>query len=52
MFAIFRNEVGEIRFDTVANIQYYKNGIWSVMFSDYETQEINGELIETGIEEI
>ncbi len=46
MRAVFRDNIGTFELDKVANIQYYKDNIWSVMYEDYETEEIKGELVE------
>lgn len=46
MTAIFRDELGVTEVSNITNIQYYKDDIWSIMYADYETDEIKGELIE------
>ncbi len=46
MTAIFRDNLGDIEFHHVANIQHIKDDIWSIMFTNYESQEFKGELVE------
>lgn len=47
MTAVFRDNTGTFVLDNVENIQW--NGAdrkWSVMFEDYEVQEVDGQLLE------
>ena len=47
MTAVFRDNLSTFTLDNVENIQYNgNNGKWSVMFDDYEAQEVDAELIE------
>lgn len=47
MTATFRDEISIFMLENVENIQYNgSNGKWSVMFEDYEVQEIDGQLVE------
>lgn len=47
MTAVFRDEISSFMLESVENIQWAEhNGTWSVMFTDYETQEINAQLVE------
>ena len=47
MTAVFRDNISAFTLDNVENIQYNgSNGKWSVMFDDYEVQEVDGQLIE------
>ena len=47
MTAVFRDSLSTFTLDNVENIQYNgSDGKWSVMFNDYEVQEVNGQLIE------
>ena len=47
MTAVFRDSFSTFTLDNVENIQYNgNNGKWSVMFDDYEVQEVDGQLIE------
>ena len=47
MTAVFRNEISSFMLESVENIQWDGNkNVWSVMFTDYETQEINAQLVE------
>ena len=47
MTAVFRDNISTFTLDNVENIQWDGyNGKWSVMFDDYEVQEIEGQLIE------
>ena len=47
MTAIFRDNISTFTLDNVENIQYNgSNGKWSVMFDDYEVQEVDAQLVE------
>lgn len=47
MTAVFRDDLSTFTFDNVENIQYNaSNGKWSIMFEDYEVQEVDGQLLE------
>ena len=47
MTAVFRDELSSFMLENVENIQYNEsNGKWSVMFDDYEVQEVDGQLVE------
>ena len=47
MTAVFRDNIGGFIMDNVENIQYNgSNGKWSVMFDDYEVQEVDAQLLE------
>lgn len=46
MTAIFRDGLGTVEFYHVANIRHVQDDIWSIMFTDYESQEFKGELVE------
>ena len=47
MTAVFRDNISTFTLDNVENIQYNgSNGKWSVMFEDYEVQEVDGQLVE------
>ena len=47
MTAVFRDNISTFTLDNVENIQWDGyNGEWSVMFDDYEVQEVNAQLIE------
>lgn len=47
MTAVFQDNIGGFTLDNVENIQYNgSNGKWSVMFDNYEVQEIEAQLIE------
>ena len=47
MTAVFRDNLSTFTLDNVENIQYNgSNGKWSVMFDDYEVQEVDGQLVE------
>lgn len=47
MIAVFRDDLSTFTLDNVENIQWDgSKNVWSVMFTDYETQEINAQLIE------
>ena len=47
MTAVFRDNISTFTLDNVENIQYNEsNGKWSVMFDDYEVQEVDGQLVE------
>ena len=47
MMAIFRDSLSTFSLDNVENIQYNgSNGKWSVMFEDYEVQEVDAQLVE------
>lgn len=47
MTAVFRDNISTFTLDNVENIRYNgSNGKWSVMFEDYEVQEVNGQLVE------
>lgn len=47
MTAVFRDEISSFILENVENIQWaeYK-GTWSVMFKDYEVQEVKAQLVE------
>lgn len=52
MKAVFRDKIGSFVLENVENIQYSTTyDVWSVMFSDYETQEVKGQLIEVSTDE-
>ena len=47
MTAVFRDSLSTFTLENVENIQYNgSNGKWSVMFTDYEVREVEGQLIE------
>ena len=47
MKAVFRDSLSTFALDNVENIQYNEsNSKWSIMFDDYEVQEVDGQLIE------
>ena len=47
MTVVFRDDISTFILENVSNIQWDgSSGKWSVMFDDYETQEINAQLIE------
>ena len=47
MTAVFRDNLSTFTLDNVENIQWdANNGKWSVMFDDYEVQEVDAQLIE------
>lgn len=47
MTAVFRDNIGGFIMDNVENIQWDgSNGKWSVMFEDYEVQEVDAQLVE------
>lgn len=47
MTAVFRDNISTFTLNNVENIQYNgSDGKWSVMFEDYEVQEVDGQLIE------
>ena len=47
MTAVFRDSFSTFTLDNVENIQYNgNNGKWSVMFDDYEVQEVKAQLVE------
>ena len=47
MTAVFRDSLSTFTLDNVENIQWDgSNGTWSVMFDDYEVQEVDGQLLE------
>ena len=47
MTAVFRDNLSTFTLDNVENIQWDgSNGTWSVMFDDYEVQEVDGQLLE------
>ena len=47
MTAVFRDSLSTFTLDNVENIQWDgSNGKWSVMFDDYEVQEVDGQLVE------
>ena len=47
MTAVFRDNLSTFTLGNVENIQYNgSNGKWSVMFEDYEVQEVDGQLVE------
>lgn len=47
MTAVFRDSLSTFTLDNVENIQWDGyNGKWSVMFDDYEVQEVDGQLLE------
>ena len=49
--ATFRDEIGTFMIEDIANIQYdVKDKTYSVMHSDYETEEIIGQLVEINVE--
>ena len=51
MTATFRDDLGTFVVENIANIQYSANdGIWSVMFEDYETEEYKAQLMEISVE--
>lgn len=47
MTAVFRDSLSTFTLDNVENIQWDgSNGKCSVMFEDYEVQEVDGQLVE------
>lgn len=47
MTAVFRDNLSTFTLENVENIQLDgSNGKWSVMFEDYEVQEVDGQLLE------
>lgn len=47
MTAVFRDNLSTFTLNNVENIQYNgSNGKWSVMFDDYEVQEVEAQLLE------
>ena len=52
MYATFRDRVGMFTIEDVANIQYNKkDNVYSVMFTDYSTEEYTeAELVEVNME--
>lgn len=47
MTAVFRDDLSTFTLENVENIQYNgSNGKWSVMFNDYEVQEVEAQLLE------
>ena len=47
MTAVFRDNISTFVIENVENIQFDgSNGTWSVMFEDYEVQEVDGQLVE------
>ena len=47
MTAVFRDSLSAFTLENVENIQYNgNNGKWSVMFDDYEVQEVDAKLVE------
>ena len=47
MTAVFRDDLSTFALDNVENIQWDgSNGKWSVMFDDYEVQEVDAQLVE------
>lgn len=47
MTVVFRDNISTFTLDNVENIQYNEsNGKWSVMFDDYEVQEVDGQVVE------
>ena len=47
MTAVFRDEISSFMLENVENIQWAgHNGTWSVMFKDYEVQEVKAQLVE------
>lgn len=47
MTAVFRDNLSTFALENVENIQYNgSNGKWSVMFHDYEVQEVDAQLLE------
>lgn len=45
--AVFRDDISTFTLENVENIQYNgSNGKWSIMFDDYEVQEVDGQLLE------
>lgn len=47
MTAVFRDDLSTFMLENVENIQYNgSNEKWSVMFDDYEVQEVDGQLVE------
>ena len=47
MTAVFRDSLSTFTLDNVENIQWDgNNSKWSVMFDDYEVQEVDGQLVE------
>lgn len=47
MTAVFRDSLSTFTLDNVENIQFDgSNGKWSVIFDDYEVQEVDGQLVE------
>ena len=47
MTAVFKDNISTFVIENVENIQLDgSNGKWSIMFEDYETQEVDAQLIE------
>ena len=47
MTVVFRDDLSTFILENVENIQYNgSNGKWSVMFDDYEVQEVEAQLLE------
>ena len=47
MTVVFRDELSSFMLENVENIQWDgSNGKWSVMFDDYEVQEVKAQLLE------
>lgn len=47
MTAVFRDSLSTFALENVENIQYNEsNGKWSIMFNDYEVQEVDAQLLE------
>lgn len=47
MTAVFRDETSIFMLENVENIQWDgSKNVWSVMFTDYETQEVDAQLLE------
>lgn len=47
MTAVFRDEISSFMLENVENIQWDGyNGKWSIMFDDYEVQEVDAQLVE------
>ena len=47
MTAVFRDEISSFMLENVENIQWAgHNDTWSIMFKDYEVQEVKAQLVE------
>lgn len=47
MTVVFRDDISTFVLENVSNIQWNgSNNTWSIMFDDYETQEVDGQILE------